>query len=200
MKILFVINKLYGFFSLLRGFLFHITCAKGGQGLRLRKGCRFAGTIVLGKNVSIGQGCIIEKNVVIKDNVRLGNYVGIYCPPTAQIIIGENCTINQHSLLIGKIQIDANCLIAGNSVIVGSNHIFNNPEELIRTQGCFYKGIHISENVWIGANVTIVDGVKIGPGAIIGGGAVVTKDIPAMAIAVGNPAKIIRYRCKKADL
>jgi len=59
----------------------------------------------------------------------------------------------------------------------------------------FSKGqIIIGSDVWIGRNVTILSGVKINDGAIIGTEAVVAKDIPAYAIAVGNPAKIIRYR------
>ncbi|MCP6565175.1 hypothetical protein NL503_27760, partial [Klebsiella pneumoniae] len=37
-------------------------------------------------------------------------------------------------------------------------------------------------------------GVKIGTGAIVGAGAVVTKDIPDYAVAVGVPAKVIKYR------
>lgn len=56
------------------------------------------------------------------------------------------------------------------------------------------KQITIGNDVYIGANVTILDGVTIGDGAIIGAGAVVSKDIPAYAIAVGCPIKIIKYR------
>lgn len=52
----------------------------------------------------------------------------------------------------------------------------------------------IGNDVFIGANVTIVDGVKIGDGAVIGAGAVVVKDIPPYAVAVGIPAKVIKYR------
>ncbi len=52
----------------------------------------------------------------------------------------------------------------------------------------------IGNDVFIGANVTIVDGVKIGDGAVIGAGAVVVKDIPPYAVAVGVPAKVIKYR------
>jgi acetyltransferase-like isoleucine patch superfamily enzyme len=52
----------------------------------------------------------------------------------------------------------------------------------------------IGDRVWLGANVTVLKGVSIGDDAIIGAGSVVTKNIPEKAIAVGVPAKVIRYR------
>lgn len=52
----------------------------------------------------------------------------------------------------------------------------------------------IGNDVWIGDSVTIKSGVKIGDGAIIGANALVLKDVPAYAIVVGGPAKVIRYR------
>ena len=52
----------------------------------------------------------------------------------------------------------------------------------------------IGNDVWIGFGATIMSGVKIGNGAVIGAKAVVANDIPDYAIAVGNPAKVIRYR------
>ena len=63
----------------------------------------------------------------------------------------------------------------------------------VRNRGLeFGKPITIGDNVWIGANVFIGPGVTIRDNAIIGGGAVVVKDIPANAVAVGNPAKVMR--------
>ena len=56
------------------------------------------------------------------------------------------------------------------------------------------KKIRIGHDVFIGANVTVLDGVSIGNGAVIGAGAVVVKDIPDYVIAVGVPAKVIKYR------
>lgn len=56
------------------------------------------------------------------------------------------------------------------------------------------KRVNVGHDVWIGHNVTIMGGISIGNGAVIGSGAIVTKDIPPYAIAVGNPAKVIRYR------
>lgn len=60
--------------------------------------------------------------------------------------------------------------------------------------------ISVGNDVWIGGGVLILDGVRIGDGAIIGAGAVVTKDIPPYAVAVGVPAKVIKYRFSKEEI
>ena len=56
------------------------------------------------------------------------------------------------------------------------------------------RKVEIGNDVWIGHNVVIMGNVTIGNGAVIGSSSVVTKDIPPFAIAVGNPAKIIKFR------
>lgn len=56
------------------------------------------------------------------------------------------------------------------------------------------KFTNIGNDVFIGANVTVLDGIHIADGAVIGAGAVVTNDIPPYAIAVGVPAKVVKYR------
>lgn len=52
----------------------------------------------------------------------------------------------------------------------------------------------IGNDVWIGQNVTIMPGVHIGDGAIIGADSTVATNIPPYAVAVGNPARVIRLR------
>jgi acetyltransferase-like isoleucine patch superfamily enzyme len=54
--------------------------------------------------------------------------------------------------------------------------------------------VKIGAGCWVGDNVTILEGVEIGDGAIVGAGSVVTRSVPPYAIAVGNPAKVMRYR------
>jgi len=53
---------------------------------------------------------------------------------------------------------------------------------------------NIGHDVWIGHGAYIKPGINIGTGAIVAAMSVVTKDLPAYAIAGGNPAKVIRYR------
>ena len=65
------------------------------------------------------------------------------------------------------------------------------PLPCIRKQ---HRQIIFGNDVWIGQNATIMGGVKIGNGAVIGTCAVVAKDIPPYAVAVGNPARVVKYR------
>ena len=60
----------------------------------------------------------------------------------------------------------------------------------------FIKPVYIEDYVWVGANVNILPGVRIGEGAIIGLGSVVRRDVPAMAVVMGNPAQVVGYRNK----
>ncbi|WP_321332886.1 acyltransferase [uncultured Bacteroides sp.] len=115
--------------------------------------------------------------------------------PNAKIIIGDNTRINgacihaQNKIVIGK-----NCLIAANVQIFDSNgHLpaFDCVQLRINTRD-IPKEIIIGDNIWIGANSIILPGVHIGNGSVIAAGSIVTQDIPAMVLAGGNPAKIIK--------
>jgi hypothetical protein len=52
----------------------------------------------------------------------------------------------------------------------------------------------LGHDVWIGHGAIVLPGRRIGTGAVIGAGAVVTRDVPPYAIAVGNPARVLRQR------
>lgn len=56
------------------------------------------------------------------------------------------------------------------------------------------KPTYIGNDCWIAHGVYIKNGVTIGDGAVVGARSVVTKDIPPYAMAVGSPAKVIKYR------
>lgn len=54
------------------------------------------------------------------------------------------------------------------------------------------RSISIGDHVWLADAVTVLKGVSIGSGAVVGIGSVVTGDVPANAIAAGNPSRMIR--------
>lgn len=58
----------------------------------------------------------------------------------------------------------------------------------------------VGHDVWMGYEALVMPGVSIGHGAIIGSRAVVTQDIPPYAIALGNPAKIVKFRFSEKEI
>ncbi len=78
--------------------------------------------------------------------------------------------------------------------IFTGNHIYENDNYIPYDKVSDLKPVIIDDFVWCGANVTILPGVHIGEGAVIGAGSVVVKDIPAYAIAAGNPCTVKKYR------
>jgi acetyltransferase-like isoleucine patch superfamily enzyme len=68
------------------------------------------------------------------------------------------------------------------------------PDLSVQAQPMRHKPVIVEDEAWFGAHVTVLPGVRIGKGAVLGAGAVVTRDVPPMAIAVGSPARVIRYR------
>lgn len=124
-----------------------------------------------------------------------------------EVKIGKYTRINEKSHL-GPCEIGSFCAIGGRLVVRSTDHYLN----YLNIQDYFQRNILksnisvvgkskgttvIGNGVWIGDSVVILGGVHVGNGAVIGAGSVVTKSVPAFAIAVGNPAKVIKYRFEK---
>ena len=117
---------------------------------------------VIGENCNIGQNVVIAPEVVLGRNVKIQNNVSLYT--------GVTC---------------------GDDVFLGPSCVFTNvtnPRSAVNRRGQYSK-THVGNGASIGANATIVCGHDIGEFAFIGAGAVVTKNVPAYALLVGNPAK-----------
>jgi acetyltransferase-like isoleucine patch superfamily enzyme len=144
---------------------------------------------------------ILGNNVRLKSNrksyhLNMYSSVKIMADKKDSIIeIGENSRINGSCLhACKKISIGKNCLIAANCQIFdGNGHdlSFENVENRINTYGVAEE-IIIEDNVWIGEGCSVLPGVRIGHGSVIAAGSIVSRDIPPMCLAGGNPVQIIR--------
>lgn len=115
-----------------------------------------------------------------------------YCDYGSHIEVGKNFFANYNCTIldVAKVIIGDNCQLAPNVSIYTAGHPVH-PET--RNSGYEYGiKVTIGDNVWIGGNTVICPGVHIGDNVVIGAGSVVTKDIPDMVIAAGNPCKVIR--------
>lgn len=130
----------------------------------------------------------------VGDNVRISENCYIRHP--SKLYVGNNVSIWPMTYIecSGGIYIGNDVSIAHSVTIMSEEHIYSSHEIPIKDQGVTHDAVQIEDNVWIGAKSTILSGVTIGKGAIIGAGAVVVRDIPENAIAVGVPARVIKYR------
>lgn len=157
-------------------------------------------TLTLGDQVTLGDFARLSGRgngkITIGDHSTIGEFVILETRKGGSITIGQHSGINPFSVIYGTggVTIGDNTRIASHTVIVASNHNFDDPTKNIHEQGVSKKGIVIGNDVWIGAGVRILDGVTIGDHVVVGAGSVVTKDILENAIAVGVPARVIRFR------
>ena len=123
----------------------------------------------------------------IGENSIVYNQLTVVLPKN--VTIGKGVTVMNGALMMaaGGITIEDKAMIAANVQLISNNH---DPyvREIITC-----KPVVIKYGAWVGAGATILPGVTVGKYAIVGANSVVNKDIPDYAIAVGSPAKVIKY-------
>lgn len=123
----------------------------------------------------------------VKGEFRIYYGGDLICFPNSILHLGSGfCNSNVKIRCSQKIVIGEGAFISHDVTIMDSDahHLLDRPENT--------KPIIIGNHVWIGSRVLVLKGVQIGDGAVIGAGSVVTHDIPAGALAAGNPARVIR--------
>jgi UDP-2-acetamido-3-amino-2,3-dideoxy-glucuronate N-acetyltransferase len=133
-----------------------------GEGTRIWHFSHIMPGCKIGMNCNIGQNVVISPEVVLGNNVKIQNNVSIYTG-----------------------------VICDDDVFLGPSMVFTNvmnPRSAVNRRSEYLK-THVGKGASIGANATIVCGHDIGPFAFIGAGAVVTKNVPAYALVIGNPAR-----------
>ena len=136
------------------------------------------------RKIRTGPGCAISPNATFANpqNVVIG----------ARVSIGARCTI-WGGPGRGRVEIADDVLFGPEVLVTAANYRFNDGHPVTR-QAMDEADVRIGRDAWLGARVMVMPGVTIGDGAVVGAGAVVTRDLPAMSIAAGVPAKVVGMR------
>lgn len=162
------------------------------------------------ENHFVHESSYIDENVEIGNNTKIWHFSHIQ----SGSIIGRNCSIGQNVNVGNNVTIGNGVKIQNNVsvyegveledyVFCGPSMVFTNIKlprsEFPQRGNQYYAKTLVKKSASIGANATIVCGVTIGEYALIGSGTVVTKDVPAYALVVGNPGRIIGKVDKKGN-
>ncbi|MFC1486252.1 acyltransferase [Thermoproteota archaeon] len=144
------------------------------EGVYLGSGTKVWHFVHIMKDAKIGKDCIIADYVYIGKGVTIGNTVKLENRATIYegVTIEDNVFIGPHVTFTNDLQ----------------PRSFNKDWEIIPTL--------VKEGSSIGARTVIVCGITIGEYSLVGAGSVVTKNIPAYALAYGNPARIRGFICR----
>lgn len=134
-------------------------------------------------NARIEPGTFIRDKVTIEDNavIMMGAVINIGAH------IGEGTMIDMNAVLGGRATVGKHCHVGAGAVLAG---VIEPPNA---------NPVVLEDNVLIGANAVVLEGVHIGEGAVVGAGAIVTKDVPAGAVVVGNPAHIVKQKDEQTE-
>lgn len=143
----------------------------------------------------LGQIDVVNRNIRIGEKVTFFNGVVLF--GDGKIDIGSRTSIGNNTLIYashrGGVTIGSNVHIAAQSYIIDIDHGIRKGK-LISEQEDTSEPIFIGNDVWLGAGVKILKGSVLEDGCIIGAQSVVKGRIPSNAIAVGSPARVIKYR------
>jgi len=176
------LTRIFWWTPLLKG-----RCDSVGHNLNLFGGLPFISGAL---RISMGDNCRISGHTTFSGRtcaqqmpeLRVGNNVDIgYMTTIAvgqRVEIGNNVRIAGHAFLAGYPghPLDAKARAAGQPE--ADDQVGN---------------IILEEDVWLATNVSVLAGVRIGRGTIVATGSVVTRDLPAMVLAAGIPARVIRH-------
>ena len=137
-----------------------------GRGTKIWHFCHILAGTLIGEGSSVGQNCMIGPNVKIGRGAKIQNNVSLYegVELADDVFCGPSCVFT---------------------------NVFNPRAHVSRKAE--FRSTRVGRGATIGANATIVCGYGIGEYAFIGAGAVVTKEVPAYALVVGNPARRIGW-------
>lgn len=136
----------------------------------------------------VGSGTRVWQFVVALPGARTGADCNIcsHCFIENDVVLGNRVTVKSGVQLWDGLRV-------GDDVFIGPNATFTNDRQP-RSGNRDFERLQtvLEEGCSIGAGAVVLPGIRIGAGAMVGAGAVVTRDVPAGATVVGNPARILK--------
>lgn len=144
-----------------------------GEDTRVWHFCHISEGARIGARCVLGQNVFVGPGVQVGDGVKIQNNVSVYAGVTIEdeVFLGPSCVFT--------------------NVLTPRAHVERKDE---------FGLTRVGRGATIGANATIVCGHAVGQYALVGAGSVVTKDVPAHALVLGNPARRVGWACRCGEV
>lgn len=149
----------------------------------------------------IGEHSSIWDNVHIRRDTRLGHHVSVgeKTHIAYDVVIGDHVKINAFVYICTGVTIEDMCMISAGTVFTNDRfpRAMNRALTALETSDPTEETLRtlVRRGTTIGAHATIGPGVTLGEFSMVGMGSVVTRDVPPLALVVGNPAAVAGYVC-----
>jgi acetyltransferase-like isoleucine patch superfamily enzyme len=162
--------------------------------------------IRIGDNVVIDDNCLLDakgetnRGITIGSGVFVGRNSILSCKNgDIEVADGANIGFNCELFSASRVSVGRDTLLAAYCYLIGGDHDLSDASRPVIEQGRRSEGVTIGAGAWLGAGVKVLDGASVGDGAVIGAAALVRSAVPAGAIAVGIPAKVVGERGEAAS-
>ena len=158
-------------------------------------GVQFSGYLCIAPDVKLGHNVKCSQFInlygcEVGDETKIGAFVEIQ----KNAKVGRRCKISSHTFVCEGVTIEDEVFIGHNVTFVNDSfpRATSKTGALQTEQDWKVEVTLVKKGASIGSGATILANVVIGENALIGAGCVVTRDVPANAIMVGNPGKVVR--------
>ncbi len=156
-------------------------------------------TAIVDARARIGEGTRVWAHAQIREHARVGREcnVGTGAYVGAGVVVGDRCKIENNASLFEGLTLEDGVFVGPHAVFTNDRRPRSvNPDGSLQTAADWVIGATtVRRGASIGSGAIVLPGLTIGPYALVGAGAVVTKDVPAHAVVVGNPARAAGWVC-----
>jgi acetyltransferase-like isoleucine patch superfamily enzyme len=145
-----------------------------------------AGAVVL-VGAAIGERCVIADQAHVRERTSIGD----------ECVVGRGASVENDVRIGARVRMQTGAYVTAWSVVEDDVFIApcvvftNDPTAGRRQDGMELRGPTLRRECRIGAGAVLLPGVEIGQDAFVAAGAVVTRDVPAGALVMGVPARVV---------
>jgi acetyltransferase-like isoleucine patch superfamily enzyme len=146
-----------------------------------------AGAVVLA-GVELGAGCVVGDQAHVRERASIG----------PDSVVGRGASVENDVRVGARVRLQTNAYITAWSVVEDDVFVApgvtttNDPTAGRRQPGQELRGPTLRRGCRIGAGAVLLPGLEVGEEAFVAAGAVVTADVPARAVVMGVPARVVR--------